>query len=133
MENHSSFLSCTEDKIQRGTNMAIGARLRSSSQIYHVMLRGAEKQDILIYLNRGVIMQILKGKKQDNAFFAYAHCVMVNHIHIVIREETGNISRILEGTAICNISNFNGKYLISGHVYKNRPGIFWPVKKAESA
>lgn len=101
--------------------MARRARLRSNSQIYHVMLRGTEKQDIFIDdEDKKKILHILKDKKQDKAFFVYAYCILNNHIHLVIREGADDISRILKRAATSYASYFNKKYSKSGHVFQDR-------------
>ena len=101
--------------------MARRARLRSNSQIYHIMLRGAEKQDVFIDdEDKKKIMQILMDKKQDNAFFVYAYCILANHIHLIIREGNDDISRILKRAATSYASYFNKKYSRSGHVFQDR-------------
>lgn len=101
--------------------MARKARLRSNIHVYHVMLRGTEKQDIFIDdEDKNKIMQILKEKKQDNAFFVYAYCILNNHIHLVIREGIDDISRILKRAATSYASYFNKKYLKTGHVFQDR-------------
>ncbi len=101
--------------------MARRARLRGNSQIYHILLRGIGKQDIFIDdEDKNKIMQILKEKKQDNAFFIYAYCILDNHIHLVIREGSDDISRILKRAATSYASYFNKKYSKTGHVFQDR-------------
>jgi len=101
--------------------MARRARLRSNSQICHVLLRGTEKQDIFMDdEDKKEIMQILKGKKQDNAFFLCTYYIVNNHIRLVIREATNDISRIFKRTATCYSSYFNKKYSRPGHVFQDR-------------
>lgn len=101
--------------------MARKARMRSESRVYHILLRGAEKQDIFIdNEDKTRILQILKDKKQDKAFFIYAYCILSNHIHLVIREGTDDISRILKRTAASYASYLNKKYSRSGHVFQDR-------------
>ena len=101
--------------------MARRARLRSNSQVYHIMLRGTGKQNIFIDdEDKKKIMQILKDKKQDKAFFVYAYCILNNHFHLVIREGVDGISRILKRAATSYASYFNKKYSRSGHVFQDR-------------
>lgn len=101
--------------------MARKARMRSRSQVYHILLRGTEKQDIFIEdEDKRKMLQILKEKKRDKAFFIYAYCILNNHIHLVIREGSDNISRILKKAATSYASYFNKKYSRSGHVFQDR-------------
>lgn len=101
--------------------MARKARKRSESQIYHILLRGMEKQDIFIDdEDKSKMTHILKGKKKDNAFFLYAYCILSNHMHLLIREGNDDISRILKRAATSYAIYFNKKYSRSGRVFQDR-------------
>ena len=101
--------------------MARKARLRSKSRLYHILLRGIEKQDIFIDdEDKNKMMQILKDKKQDKAFYIYAYCILSNHIHLAIREGNDDITRIFKRATTSYASYFNKKYSRSGPVFQGR-------------
>jgi len=61
-------------------------RKLSSSQIYHVMLRGNSGRDIFIDdEDKHRFLNILTNKKKDNEFVIYAYCLMDNHIHLLLK------------------------------------------------
>jgi Transposase and inactivated derivatives len=101
--------------------MARKARLRSNNRIYHILLRGKDSQDIFLDDEDKVkMMQILKEKKQEDAFFLYSFCILNNHIHIIIREINDDVSRIFKRAATSYAFYFNKKYNKSGRVFQDR-------------
>lgn len=74
--------------------MARKARKRSSTEIYHVMLRGIDKRDIFIDdKDRIEFIEKIKKAKKIGKFELYGFCLMDNHIHLLIKEnkEIGKI------------------------------------------
>lgn len=101
--------------------MARKARLRSSNRIYHIVLRGNDRQDVFLDDEDKVkMMQILNEKKQDNAFFLFSFCILHNHIHLILRENEDDVSRILKRAATSFAFYFNNKYGKSGRVFQDR-------------
>lgn len=101
--------------------MARKARLRSNDGIYHILLQGNNRQDIFLDdEDKFKMMQILKDKKQDNAFFLYSFCIMNNHIHLILRERHDGISHILKRAATSYAFYFNKKTNRLGRVFQDR-------------
>jgi putative transposase len=72
------------------------ARERSESGIYHVVLRGINRQDIFYdEYDFQRFLEILSQKKSGKEYEVYGYCLMNNHIHILIRENRDKISRIM--------------------------------------
>ncbi|NLI11655.1 transposase [Pelotomaculum propionicicum] len=66
------------------------ARERCESGIYHVVLRGVNRQDIFYDEDDFQrFLEILEQKKLGKQFEVYAYCLMSNHVHVLIRG--GNI------------------------------------------
>jgi len=63
------------------------AREKSSTGIYHVMLRGINKQ-IIFEDNEDYekFLQIIKGYREECGYEIYTFCLMSNHIHLLIKE-----------------------------------------------
>ncbi|MBT2661630.1 transposase [Bacillus sp. ISL-45] len=63
------------------------ARRKSASGVYHVMLRGANRQEIFHdEEDRMKFLDILKKYKWIAGFTMYAWCLMGNHVHLLLRE-----------------------------------------------
>lgn len=97
------------------------ARVLSQTQIYHVMLRGNDRQKIFIDEDdKNRIIDILSDKKKSGAFYIYAFSVMDNHIHLIIKEGSDSLSRAIKRIAISYAYYFNKKYKRIGHVFQDR-------------
>lgn len=97
------------------------ARVLSRKQVYHVMLRGNDRQNIFIDdEDKKRIVDILIEKKNNSAYYIYAFCVMDNHIHLIIKEGNDSLSRSIKRIAISYALFFNKKYKRIGHVFQDR-------------
>ena len=75
--------------VNRWWNMPREARKQSKSGIYHVMLRGINKQQIFEEPeDYEKFIQIIKDCKAISGFKIFAYCLMGNHIHLLIMPET---------------------------------------------
>lgn len=60
-------------------------RLLSKTNIYHVMLRGINKERIFFDdIDRKKFLKTLKNSKEKYNYTIYAYCLMDNHIHLII-------------------------------------------------
>ena len=69
------------------------SRIKSKTNIYHVMSRGLNKQllfddetDYLRYL------QLLNDIKKEYGIKVYAYCLMSNHVHIILKDDNEMLS-----------------------------------------
>lgn len=101
--------------------MARIARKLSNSGIYHIMVRGVNKN--LIFECEGDYRKFLtilaECKKLDN-FELYAYCLMNNHVHLLIKETSKSISEIMRRILTRYAQWFNLKYQRTGHLFQNR-------------
>ena len=105
-----------------GNIMSRKPRKTSLSNIYHIIMRGnnqqnlfCENSDRFFFLNR-----IEKYSKQVKSSI-YAYCLMNNHVHILI----GNVSKQQLSLFVQKLANsyvyyFNRKYECSGHLFQGR-------------
>ncbi len=101
--------------------MPRGPRKCSSTQIYHVMLRGNEKKNIFIDdEDKTMLMDIMLEKKRMGEFLLYSYCILDNHVHIVIKEMKDPLPRIMGRIATSYAQYFNKKYKRVGHVFQDR-------------
>lgn len=62
------------------------AREKSKTGIYHVILRGVNRQTIFEdEENAEKFLQTLREYKKESEYEIYAYCLMGNHIHILIK------------------------------------------------
>ena len=98
------------------------ARKKSSTQTYHVVIKGADRQllfeetsDYLKYLD------ILGYYKQTFSLEIYAYCLMSNHVHLLIHHpETVTLESIFRHMNTAYATWFNLKYDRTGFVQDGR-------------
>ena len=101
--------------------MARQAREKSESGIYHVMLRGTNKQKIFFDTQDcNKFIQILIDCKKVSKFELYAYCLMNNHIHLLIKENDENISTVMKRICCRFVYWYNAKYHRVGHLFQDR-------------
>jgi REP element-mobilizing transposase RayT len=90
------------------------ARQQSQSGIYHVILRGINKQ-------------VIFEDEQDKERFMwclqyklYGYCLMNNHIHLLIKEGNESIAKTMKRIGVSYVSWFNRKYGRCGPLFQDR-------------
>ena len=97
------------------------ARKLSSTNIYHVMIRGNRKQDIFLEdEDRFRFTKILKKVKQKGEYELFAYCLMNNHIHLLIKEKDERLFQIMKRINVSYVTYFNQKYQQIGHLFQGR-------------
>lgn len=101
--------------------MPRSARKKSASGIYHVMLRGINRQPIFIddHDNRKFI-ECLRKTKVSAPFELYAYCLMGNHVHLLIKETAEDIGQTIKRLLCSYVFWYNKKYARSGHLFQDR-------------
>jgi len=96
-------------------------RLLSKTNIYHVMLRGINKERIFFDdIDRKKFLKTLKNSKEKYNYTIYAYCLMDNHIHLIIDDYDNKIPNIIKSIGISYALYFNKKYDRVGHLFQNR-------------
>ncbi len=91
------------------------------SKIYHIIARGNERKDIFLDdEDKNKFVQIIINKKRKNEYILYAYCLMSNHLHLLLKEEEDNISRVMRRINTAYAYYFNKKYNRVGHVFQDR-------------
>lgn len=97
-----------------------GRRL-SESKNYHVMIRGNERKNIFLDdEDKKRFIEILSEKNKDRKFAIYAYCLMDNHVHLLINEDSDEIGRVMKRINISYAYYFNKKYGRIGHLFQDR-------------
>lgn len=96
-------------------------RAKSASGIYHVMLRGINRQTIFEDdEDREMFIGTANGLQGDSNYKMYAYCLMDNHVHLLIHELDDSISTIIKRIAARYVYWFNKKYGRCGHLFQGR-------------
>lgn len=101
--------------------MARLPRERSNTGIYHIMLRGINKQNIFEDdEDRFKFLEILKHFKGVCKYDLYGYCLMSNHIHILLKEREDSVSVAIKRISSSYVLWYNKKYKRSGHLFQER-------------
>ena len=97
------------------------SRKISRSNIYHVMLRGINRQ--VIFENDGdrhYFLTVLHVCKEISDFRLYAFCLMSNHIHLLIEPAGEPLDHVLKRIGSRYVPWYNRKYQRTGHLFQDR-------------
>ena len=96
-------------------------RIRSSTGIYHIMLRGINNQIIFNDdEDYDKFIEILLECKNKSNFKIFAYCLMGNHVHLLLKEETDALEIIFKRLGVNYVYWYNGKYIRVGHLFQDR-------------
>ena len=97
------------------------ARKISGSNIYHVMLRGINRQDIFEDdEDRLYFMRLLRKYKDISGFKLYAFVLMPNHIHLLIEPVDESLETVFKRIGTTYAGWYNKKYERIGHLFQDR-------------
>jgi REP element-mobilizing transposase RayT len=97
------------------------ARQKSESGIYHVMLRGIDRQlifeDTEDYLR---FLDIVKECRGICDFKLFAYCLMGNHAHLLLKVQNEGLEAIFKRIGGRYVYYYNVKYRRVGHLFQDR-------------
>lgn len=97
------------------------ARTRAESEIYHVMLRGVNRD--AIFLEEGDYERFLDAlvrTKEASGCQVFAYCLMTNHVHLVLRSPDEPVGNVVRRLGVRYVGWFNHKYGRVGHLFQDR-------------
>lgn len=95
--------------------------MKSETGIYHVVLRGNNRQRIFEEsADYDTFMQILSYQRKQCGFALYCWCLMPNHIHILLREKETPLGSIFQKIGSSFVGWYNQKYKRTGHLFQDR-------------
>ncbi|HCW03277.1 MAG TPA: transposase, partial [Clostridium sp.] len=97
------------------------AREKSSGDIYHVMLRGINRQ--LIFQDEEdseYFIEVLAQCSAVSGFGLYASCLMGNHVHLLIHVKNEPLATIMTRIGVRYVTWYNTKYERIGHLFQDR-------------
>lgn len=93
----------------------------SKTGIYHIMLRGNDRQKVFKdQEDKDQFVEILLKRREKADFSIYAYCVLDNHAHLVLREQDTAIANVIKSIGVRYAHYFNKKYERIGHVFQDR-------------
>lgn len=97
------------------------ARKKSKTGIYHIVLRGINRQTIFEdEEDAEKFLQTVKDYKNKSGYKIYAYCLMGNHIHLLIKEEKEELGIIMRRIGASYVYWYNWKYNRKGHLFQDR-------------
>ncbi|WP_352418300.1 transposase [Proteiniborus sp.] len=102
--------------------MSRGPREKSNSGIYHIMLRGINRQTIFEdNEDRTKFLETLRSYKNISKYQIYGYCIMDNHVHILIKEVEESISMAMKRICASYVHWYSDKYERCGHLFQENP------------
>jgi len=96
------------------------AREKSSTGIYHIMLRGIDGRNIFLDKeDKEIFLKKLLEIKDKVNFKLYGYCLMDNHIHLLLGESE-EIGTTMKRITVAYVHWNNNKYGRTGHLFQNR-------------
>jgi REP element-mobilizing transposase RayT len=101
--------------------MANNSRKESSTGIYHVMLRGINKEAIFpTDREKKRALELLKESVDEHHAEVYSYCIMSNHVHLVVKAQITELSEFIHFWASAYAKYYNYIHDRFGHVFQNR-------------
>jgi len=96
-------------------------RRKSGTDIYHVMLRGINRQVIFEDdEDCAKMLQTLSDVKDISKCRIFAYCLMQNHCHFVVKTESESLGQIFKRLGARYVYWYNLKYKRTGHLFQDR-------------
>lgn len=97
------------------------ARKKSYNGVYHIMLRGINKQTIFEDdEDKLKFLETLKKYKEVCKYELYSYCLMDNHIHLLFKETEESVSEVIKRISSRYVYWYNMKYDRCGHLFQDR-------------
>ena len=101
--------------------MSRSARKKSSSGIYHVIVRGINRQDIFHdEEDYTKYLEVIKRAKDSSKFEIYGYCLMSNHVHLLVYEKAASLESIMKRIGVSYAGWYNRKQERVGHLFQDR-------------
>lgn len=97
------------------------SRRLSNSKVYHIILKGIDGQTIFYNdQDRKFFLKQISITKKEFNYIIYAYCLMVNHVHLVIKSEDVLLASLMKSLQVRYVNYFNKKYKRTGPLMQNR-------------
>jgi putative transposase len=97
------------------------ARKKSKSGIYHIIMRGINRQNIFEDdEDNRKFLSILRKYKYISNYEIYAYCLMGNHVHLLLRIKEEPLEQIMRRICSSYVFWYNKKYQRIGNLFQDR-------------
>jgi REP element-mobilizing transposase RayT len=97
------------------------AREKSNSGIYHIFLRGINRQDIFEDgEDSQKFLDALQRYKEISAYSLYAYCLMGNHVHLLLQVGVEPLAQFMRRICGSYVYWYNKKYKRIGNLFQDR-------------
>jgi putative transposase len=101
--------------------MARPRRLEAPGVVYHVVVRGNERQVVFRDdADRARYLSRLAHYREKFGFRLVAFCLMGNHVHLAVETDKHPLSRIMAGVQSTYSQYFNRRHRRVGHLFQGR-------------
>ena len=101
--------------------MSRHGRERSEIGIYHVIMRGINKQNIFEdEEDHQKFIEKLAHYKKASGYMIYGYCLMDNHIHLLLGEGNEMVGKAIQRISSSYVRWYNQKYDRCGHLFQER-------------
>ncbi|MBK9438510.1 MAG: transposase [Chloracidobacterium sp.] len=101
--------------------MARRPRVEIEGGLYHVIVRGNDRQDIFHSREDQMkFISLIEKAKQNLGFYVYAYCLMTNHLHLLIERRSETVGRIIKQVLTGYSQYYNKRYHKVGHLFQGR-------------
>jgi len=101
--------------------MSRKAREKSESGIYHIILRGANRQEIFHEDADSLrFLETLEKYAQQSETKVHGWCLMGNHVHLLLGEGSEELSITMKRIGVSFVWHYNRKYKTTGHLFQDR-------------
>jgi REP element-mobilizing transposase RayT len=89
------------------------ARRKSSTGIYHIILRGINRQTIFYdEEDNEKFIQTIADFKRVSGFSIFGYCLMGNHVHLLIQEEREGFSITLSSKSCIRVNAITSCFMV---------------------
>lgn len=101
--------------------MPRGPRLRSETGIYHIIMRGINRQNIFEEESDCErFIETLQRYKEHCGYSLYAYCLMGNHLHLLLKEGIEPLEQVMRRICGSYVYWYNRKYDRVGNLFQDR-------------
>jgi len=101
--------------------MPRSARKKSSSGIYHIIMRGINRQTIFEDEEDCTqFLEALQRYKEKSGYEIYAYCLMGNHVHLLMKIGEEPLEQVMRRLCGSYVYWYNNKYQRIGNLFQDR-------------
>jgi len=97
------------------------ARKKSESGIYHIIMRGINRQSIFEdEEDYEKFIEIIQKYKEKSGYEIYAYCLMGNHVHLLLKTGKEPLEQVMRRICGSYVYWYNWKYERIGNLFQDR-------------